>query len=159
MCSSDLHTGRWAGSDKVNFQNLPSRDKKKKALKNAVVAPDEHVVINCDSSQIEARMLAWLAGQGDVVQQFAKGEDVYSIFASKIYGRDISKKDPIERFVGKTCILGLGYGTGALKLQHTLKTSPPGADLSEEECKDIVSLYRTENDKIDRKSTRQNSSH
>ena len=100
------HTGRWAGSDKVNFQNLPSRDKKKKALKNAVVAPDEHVVINCDSSQIEARMLAWLAGQGDVVQQFAKGEDVYSIFASKIYGRDISKKDPIERFVGKTCILG-----------------------------------------------------
>jgi hypothetical protein len=40
--------------DKVNFQNLPSRDKKKKALKNSVVAPDGYVVINCDSSQIEA---------------------------------------------------------------------------------------------------------
>jgi DNA polymerase I-like protein with 3'-5' exonuclease and polymerase domains len=66
------HTGRWAGSDKVNFQNLPSRDKKKKALKNAVVAPDGHFVINCDSSQIEARVLAWLAGQDDVVEQFAK---------------------------------------------------------------------------------------
>ena len=142
------HTGRWAGSDKVNFQNLPSRDKKKKALKNAVLAPDDHIVINCDSSQIEARVLAWLAGQSDVVEQFANGDDVYSIFASKIYEREISKKDPIERFVGKTCILGLGYGTGALKLQHTLKTQPPGADLTEERCKEIVELYRETNDKI-----------
>jgi DNA polymerase I-like protein with 3'-5' exonuclease and polymerase domains len=142
------HTGRWSGLDKVNFQNLPSRDKRKKALKNAVVAPPGHVIINCDSSQIEARVLAWLAGQDDVTEQFAKGEDVYSIFASKIYRRPISKTNPTERFVGKTCILGLGYGTGAAKLQHTLKTQPPGADLPFEECKSIVNLYRTENYKI-----------
>jgi DNA polymerase len=142
------HTGRWAGSDKVNFQNLPSRDKKKKALKNAVVAPDEHYVINCDSSQIEARVLAWLAGQTDVVEQFARGDDVYSLFASKIYDREISKKDPVERFVGKTCILGLGYGTGALKLQHTLKTQPPCAIVTESEAKEYVRIYREENDKI-----------
>jgi DNA polymerase len=142
------HTGRWAGLDKVNFQNLPSRDKKKKALKNAVIAPDGYEVINCDSSQIEARVLAWLAGQDDLVEAFAKGDDVYSLFASKIYERPISKADPVERFVGKTCILGLGYGTGALKLQRTLKTSPPGADLTEVQCKEIVSLYRETNDKI-----------
>ena len=142
------HTGRWAGSDKVNFQNLPSRDKKKKALKNAVIAPDGYVVINCDSSQIEARVLAWLSGQEGLVNSFANGNDVYSEFASKIYERPISKKDPIERFVGKTCILGLGYGTGALKLQHTLKTQPPGADLTEDVCDDIVKLYRSENDQI-----------
>lgn len=142
------HTGRWAGSDKVNFQNLPSRDKKKKALKNAVIAPDGHYVINCDSSQIEARVLAWLAGQTDVVEQFARGDDVYSLFASKIYHRTITKADPIERFVGKTCILGLGYGTGALKLQHTLKTQPPGAVVTEEQAKDYVRIYREENDKI-----------
>ena len=142
------HTGRWAGSDKVNFQNLPSRDKKKKALKNAIIAPLDHTIINCDSSQIEARVLAWLAGQDDLVKLFAEGEDVYSVFASKIYKRPISKADPVERFVGKTCILGLGYGTGALKLQHTLKTSPPGADLSEKDCKEIVDLYRNTNDKI-----------
>ena len=142
------HTGRWAGSDKVNFQNLPSRDKKKKALKNAVVAPDGHFVINCDSSQIEARVLAWLAGQNDVVEQFAKGEDVYSLFATKIYGRPVSKADPIERFVGKTCILGLGYGTGALKLQHTLKTTPPGAVVTEDEAKEYVNTYRQANDQI-----------
>ena len=142
------HTGRWAGSDKVNFQNLPSRDKKKKALKNAVVAPDGHFVINCDSSQIEARVLAWLAGQNDVVEQFAKGEDVYSLFATKIYGRPISKANNVERFVGKTCILGLGYGTGALKLQHTLKTTPPGAIVTEDEAKEYVNTYRQANDKI-----------
>jgi DNA polymerase len=142
------HTGRWSGMDSVNLQNLPSRDKKKKTLKNSVVAPPDHVVINSDSSQIEARVLAWLAGQTDVVEQFRRGEDVYSIFASKVYGRQISKADPIERFVGKTCVLGLGYGTGALKLRHTLKTQPPGADLTEEECKRIVSVYRQQNDKI-----------
>jgi DNA polymerase len=142
------HTGRWAGSDKVNFQNLPSRDKKKKALKNAVVAPEGYMVINCDSSQIEARVLAWLSGQEDLVKEFANGDDVYSIFASKIYNQPITKKNPVERFVGKTCILGLGYGTGALKLQHTLKTSPPGADLTKEKCDEIVNLYRDTNDKI-----------
>jgi DNA polymerase len=142
------HTGRWAGSDKVNFQNLPSRDKKKKALKNAVIAPEGYVVINCDSSQIEARVLAWLAGQEDVVQHFRDNKDVYSIFASTIYEKTITKANPVERFVGKTCVLGLGFGTGGVKLQHTLKTQPPGAVLSEEECKRIVKVYRDTNDKI-----------
>jgi DNA polymerase I-like protein with 3'-5' exonuclease and polymerase domains len=98
------HTGRWSGLDAINFQNLPSRDKAKKALKNAVVAPDGHIVINCDSSQIEARVLAWLAGQNDVTEQFGRGEDVYSIFASKIYKKKIDKSFPTERFVGKTCL-------------------------------------------------------
>ena len=142
------HTGRWAGSDKINFQNLPSRDKKKKALKNAVVAPDGYVVINSDSSQIEARILVWLAGQNDVVEMFAQGRDVYSEFASKVYGFKVSKENPVERFVGKTCILGLGYGTGAAKLQHTLKTQPPGAVVDLEEAKRIVNIYRDENHKI-----------
>jgi DNA polymerase I-like protein with 3'-5' exonuclease and polymerase domains len=142
------HTGRWAGSDKVNFQNLPSRDKKKKTLKNAVIAPEGYMVINCDSSQIEARVLAWLAGQTDVVQAFTEGRDVYSEFATKIYKKPISKDNPIERFVGKTCILGLGYGTGALKLQHTLKTQPPGAVVTEDQAREMVNIYREENDKI-----------
>lgn len=142
------HTGRWSGSDKVNFQNLPSRDVKKKTLKNAIIAPDGYTIINCDSSQIEARVLAWLAGQENVVKQFADGEDVYSLFASDIYDKTITKANPIERFVGKTCVLGLGYGTGAAKLKHTLATQPPGAELSLTECDRIVKLYRENNDKI-----------
>lgn len=142
------HTGRWSGQDGINMQNLPSRDKYKKALKNAIVPPDDHVIINCDSSQIEARVLAWWAGQQDLVDAFANKRDVYCEFASKVYKRIISKGDPVERFVGKTCILGLGYGTGAEKLRHTLKTQPPGADLPLDECKSIVSLYRSTNTDI-----------
>jgi len=142
------HTGRWAGMDSVNFQNLPSRDKRKKALKNSILAPENYVIINCDSSQIEARVLAWLAGQDDVTRAFANGDDVYSEFATKVFNRPISKANPVERFVGKTCVLGLGYGTGAAKLQHTLKTQPPGAELDLEECKRIVNLYRETNYKI-----------
>ena len=142
------HTGRWAGSDKVNFQNLPSRDKKKKALKNAVIAPRGSLVINCDSSQIEARVLVWLAGQDDIVEWYRDGRDVYSEFASKVYGRTITKADPVERFVGKTCTLGLGYGTGWSKLQHTLKTQPPCAVLDDLECQRLVKVYREVNDKV-----------
>ena len=104
------HTGRWAGSDKVNFQNLPARDVKKKALKNAVIAPDGYKVINADSSQIEARVLVWLAGQNDVVQWYKEERDVYCEFATTVYERPITKANKTERAVGKTCILGLGYG-------------------------------------------------
>jgi DNA polymerase len=141
------HTGRWAGSDKVNFQNLPARDKKKKALKNAVIAPDGYQVINCDSSQIEARVLVWLAGQNDVVKWYEEGRDVYSEFASKVYGKTITKDDKTERAVGKTCILGLGYGTGWAKLKQTLKISA-GVDMDDQECQRLVKVYREVNDKV-----------
>jgi len=142
------HTGRWSGQDKINFQNLPSRDVKKKALKNGILPPDDHVILNVDSSQIEARILVWLAGQEDVVEQFRKGEDVYSNFASKVYNKKIDKRNKVERFVGKTCILGLGYGTGWKKLQHTLETQPPSAKLSDMECQNLVKVYRDLNHEV-----------
>lgn len=96
------HTGRWGGDDKLNLQNLP----RKSPLKYSIIAPDGYVVLDSDSSQIEARTLAWLAGQNDLVEAFDKGEDVYCIMASAIYGRQITKADERERFVGKTTILG-----------------------------------------------------
>lgn len=142
------HTGRWSGQDKINFQNLPSRDPNKRALKNGILPPDNHVILNVDSSQIEARILVWLAGQEDVTEQFRKGEDVYSNFASKVYNREITKANKIERFVGKTCVLGLGYGTGWKKLQHTLETQPPGAKLPDMECQNLVRVYREINHKV-----------
>jgi DNA polymerase len=141
------HTGRWAGSDKVNFQNLPARDKKKKALKNAIIPPEGHKVINADSSQIEARVLVWLAGQNDVVQWYKEERDVYCEFASTVYERPITKANKTERAVGKTCILGLGYGTGWAKLQQTLKLAA-GVELDERECKRLVSVYRNINSKV-----------
>jgi len=131
------HTGRWGGDDKVNMQNLPRQS----PLKFAMLAPKGHVMIDSDSSQIEARTLAWLAGQEDLVEAFEKGEDVYKIMASKIYNKaeaDITKD---ERFVGKTTILGCGYGMGAAKFKKQLKTF--GVEISEEEAQSIIETYRT----------------
>jgi len=131
------HTGRWGGDDKVNMQNLPRQS----PLKFAMLAPKGHVMIDSDSSQIEARTLAWLAGQNDLVEAFEKGEDVYKIMASKIYNKaeaDITKD---ERFVGKTTILGCGYGMGAAKFKKQLKTF--GVEISEEEAQSIIETYRT----------------
>ena len=130
------HTGRFGGDDKVNLQNLPRKSPLKKALK----APPDYVVIDCDSSQIEARTLAWLAGQWDLVEAFEKGEDVYKIMASSIYGVDIEAVTDAQRFVGKTTILGAGYGMGPTKFQAQLKTF--NVELSEDECKRIIAVYR-----------------
>ena len=74
------HTGRWGGDDKLNLQNLPRKSK----LKNAITAPEGYVIIDADSAQIEARVLAWLSGQADLVHDFADGADVYKKMAAFI---------------------------------------------------------------------------
>ena len=109
------HTGRWGGDDKINLQNLPSRGDNAGKLKMAIKAPVGHTMIDADSSQIEARVLAWLAGQDNIVKAFANGEDVYRIMASTIYGKAFDQITKEERFVGKTTILGcIGAGTQVL---------------------------------------------
>ena len=145
------HTGRWGGDDKVNMQNLP----RKSALKKAIIPPEGYVFIDCDSSQIEARTLAWLAGQDDLVAAFDAGEDVYKIMASAIYNKPVEEITDSERFVGKTTILGAGYGMGAAKFKAQLKTF--GVDMPLEQCEYIIRVYRETYP--DRKSTRLNSSH
>jgi DNA polymerase len=136
------HTGRWGGDDKLNLQNLPRSGR----LKQAIIPPTGYVIINADSSQIEARTVAWLAGQGDLVDAFDKGEDVYKIMASAIYGKSVEEITKEERFVGKTTILGAGYGMGATKFQAQLKVF--GVDLPEAECQRIIAVYRQTYPKI-----------
>ena len=130
------HTGRWGGDDKINLQNLPRMSQ----IKNAIVAPKNHMLIDSDSSQIEARTLAWLAGQDDLVEAFDNGDDVYKIMASAIYNKDIADITKDERFVGKTTILGAGYGMGAAKFQTQLKTFK--VDMPLEETQRIIDVYR-----------------
>lgn len=134
------HTGRWGGDDKINLQNLPSRGNNAGKLKKSICAPDGYMMIDCDSSQIEARTVAWLAGQDDLVEAFDKGEDVYKIMASAIYGKSETEISKEERFVGKTTILGAGYGMGSQKFRAQLKTF--GAEISEEEARRIIQIYR-----------------
>jgi DNA polymerase I-like protein with 3'-5' exonuclease and polymerase domains len=134
------HTGRWGGDDKVNLQNLPARGNNAGKLKNAIRAPKGYVIIDADSSQIEARTVAWLAGQVDLVEAFEKGEDVYKIMASAIYAKGADEITKDERFVGKTTILGAGYGMGANKFSAQLKTF--GVEVDEGEAKRIIDVYR-----------------
>jgi DNA polymerase len=140
------HTGRWGGTDSVNLQNLPSRGANAGKLKKAILAPKGYVFIDADSSQIEARTLAWEAEQDDLVQAFAAGEDVYKIMASSIYHKTTEGVTAPERFVGKTTILGAGYGMGGPKFKAQLKTF--GTDVTEEEAKRIITTYRAAYPKI-----------
>jgi len=134
------HTGRWGGADKLNFQNLPSRGDNAGKIKRSILAPEGHVIIDCDSAQIEARVLAWFAGQTDLVEAFRDGKDVYKIMASAIYNKEVDEIEKGERFVGKTTILGAGYGMGADKFQTQLKTF--GVETPLAEAKRIIDVYR-----------------
>jgi len=140
------HTGRFSGGDKMNLQNLPRGG----ALRRSICAPAGKMLVACDSAQIEARVLAWVAGQANLVQAFAEGRDIYSEFASEVYGRKVTKADKLDRFVGKTCILGLGYGMGATKFRDALALGMGGikVELDMGEATRIVMLYRDKNHKI-----------
>ena len=132
------HTGRWGGSDKLNMQNLPSRGSN--TIKQSIVAPDGYVLIDADSSQIEARTLAWLSGQTDLVDAFANDEDVYKIMASQIYNKPEEEITKEERFVGKSVILGSGYGMGHNKFKNQLAGF--NVDIDIEEARKIIRIYR-----------------
>lgn len=140
------HTGRFSGGDKLNMQNLP----RKGAIRRAMTAPEGYVFGVVDSSQIEARVLAWLAGEEHLLDAFRNKRDVYSEFASKLYDRPITKADTKERFVGKVCILGLGYGLGHAKLQLVFASGAMGmkVNMSIDETLDIVRKYRDTNHRI-----------
>lgn len=140
------HTGRLSGDGGYNFQNL----KRGSTLKCAIVAPPGYRIVHRDSSQIEARMVAMLSGCTRLLTAFEAGRDVYSEFASTVYGRRITKADKAERFVGKTGILGLGYQTGGEKLMHTLFIGNGGISVTVDlpAARQIVKLYRSEYSEI-----------
>ena len=143
---SGAHTHRWSGGNKMNLQNL----KRGGELRRSILAPKGHVVVVVDSAQIEARVLAWLSQQMDIVNAFATKQDVYKLMASVIYNIPVEDVTKDQRFIGKICVLGLGYGMGPQKLQQTLKqgTMGPPVDISEDECRRIVGIYRQKNWKI-----------
>jgi DNA polymerase len=141
------HTGRYGGTQKINMQNPPRVVKKRgrRQLRYAMKAPKGHVVMAADLSQIEARIVAWLAECKILVDLFAAKADVYSAFATRAYKIDTVKgrsgDDDARRFVGKTCILGLGYGMGPPKLKVTLNKDGVKVHLTESQR--FVNVYRT----------------
>lgn len=143
---SGAHTHRWSGGNKMNLQNLNRGGE----LRKSIVAPPGHVVVVADSSQIEARVLAWISRQKNIVEAFATKKDVYKLMASSIYNKPIEDITKDERFIGKVCVLGLGYGMGAARLQHTLAAGlmGPPVDMSTASCQRIVDIYRSLNSGI-----------
>jgi DNA polymerase len=133
--------------EKINCQNLTriqfddrGNPTSPNQLRFALRAPSKHSVVAIDLSQIEARINAWLAECHDLLQVFHTGGDPYCAFASKLYKREITKADKAERFVGKTCILGLGYGMGAPKLKATFRKD--GHKLKLNTAYEYVNTYR-----------------
>ena len=160
------HTGRWGGNNKMNMQNLTRGGE----LRLSIKAARKRAIAVCDSGQIEARVNGWLWGQRELMDAFRKSDaydaevsavpenlrremrqderDAYCRFADIVYGRVIWKKDKLERFIGKVCVLGLGFQMGAAKLQMTLAKGAlggPRVNFSLDMCKEIVNAYRQAN--------------
>jgi DNA polymerase len=141
------HTGRWSGMDGINVQNLPRGS----LLRKAIHAPDGHVVIVGDSSQIELRMNAWFSGQTDVLEAQRKGECVYRKMASAIFDKPANEVTADERQFGKIVVLGCGYGMGPKKFKHFCASGPLGMNpiqLSDQEAGDTIAAYRKANPAI-----------
>jgi len=140
------HTGRYGGTQKINMQNPPRINKKgsRRQIRYAMRAPKGHVVLAADLAQIEARIVSWLAKCDLLLNGFRNDEDVYSIFATRAYNEETvkgrSQEDDSRRFVGKTCILGLGFGMGAPKLKNTLNKD--GVKMPLTETQRLVNVYR-----------------
>ncbi len=128
-------------------------------LRDCIVAPPDHVIVVSDLNAIEARGLAWLAQQLDVLANFKESDelppdlpdsevrDVYTRFGDVLYGRTITKADKRERQMSKVCVLGLGYLMGPVKLVRAAKVQG-GMDIDLDFAKTAVNVYRTKNDRI-----------
>jgi DNA polymerase len=157
---SGAHTHRLSGDWKLNMQNLPSRGNNR--IRSAIKAPSGYKVIAPDASQIEARLAAWFCGAQSMVTAFANGEDIYSSFATEVFGYEVKKEThKVERFIGKTAVLGLQYGLGWEKFQKTVALQSKAqvgkeVKLSDEEAAKVVKVYRTKYAEIPRMWNRLN---
>jgi DNA polymerase len=104
--------------------------------RGALISAEGKVFYVADYSAIEARIVLWLAEAEKALDVFRRGDDIYCDMASAIYGRSITKKDKVERQLGKVTILGLGYGMGHLTFLLNLR----GYDMhfSKQEVNDII---------------------
>lgn len=149
---SKAHTHRPGGGDKANWLNLERVNEKKPRsgmIRRSIRAGEDECVVVCDSAQIECRGTFWLAEDDNMISAFRDGRDVYSEQASVYYGRKVDRKfklpdgtkpDEIEGHVGKTCVLGLGYGMGWAKLAFELMKGANGGPpviFTEQNCREM----------------------
>lgn len=156
------HTNRMSGGSagSANMQNLPSgrREGQSDLLRRSIIAQGNSVIVNYDASQIECRVLAYIANQTDVLGVFASGGDVYSFAASKIHGipyqeiidgrkssdPETAHKYSMMRQYGKTATLALGYGQGAQGFQKYALVNT-GINMTMDESATTVRAWRDAN--------------
>ncbi len=140
------HTHRWSAGDNINIQNLPAARKGQSTrLRRSLTAPPGYVIVVVDSSQIEARVNAWAAGEEGLLKIFREGGDPYVAMASDIFRYEVIKGvHKAERHVGKTAELGAGFGMGAAKFAYTVRSGQmgPPIDISDELAADSIKAYR-----------------
>ena len=122
----DLKAGARAGTSMDNLSSL---------IRSTLVPPKDEVFVIGDFSQIEARVLAWLAGQEDILDVFRKGEDVYIHAANKI--------GSTSRPLGKVMTLACGFGMGASRFQETAEAF--GLPMTLPTAEDAVRAWRKNN--------------
>jgi DNA polymerase-1 len=115
-------TGRLS-SRNPNLQNVP------KGIARSIYVPSPgFVFVQADYSQIEMRIMAYLAGEQVLLEAFDRGYDIHKFIASKVYKCPIEEVDPKQRFKAKTIVYGLNYGRGALSLAKAYKMTKTEAD-------------------------------
>lgn len=162
-------TGRFAGAGGWNIQNLAKKGIGGR-IRGLLIPHEGCAFVIVDLAQIEARVIAWLAGQDDLLQLFREYDhdplkDVYCRSAAEVFQcevRPVRNDDPPEtkermtalRHVGKQAVLGLGFGMGALKFMDRLHAEPKlaplfeNATLNAKACVEIVRGYRAKCDRI-----------
>ena len=131
------HTGRWSASGSLNLQNL----KRGSTLRSAMCAPAGYTFVVADLSQIEVRVLAWLADHRSMLEMFTKGGDPYALFGAQMFAVPGLTKEshPLLRQAAKSALLGAGYNLGWASFAAQLLTgflgAPPtlyGIDMAEQ---------------------------
>ena len=119
-------TGRLASSD-PNLQNIPVRTGEGRRVREAFVAPTNHVIVSADYSQIELRIMAHLSADAGLLDAFHKGLDIHRATAAEVFGVELDKVTPDQRRTAKVINFGLIYGMSAFGLAQNLGIEPQAA--------------------------------
>jgi DNA polymerase-1 len=115
-------TGRLSSSD-PNLQNIPIRNAEGRRIRQAFVAPVNHVVLAADYSQIELRIMAHLSGDPGLTQAFAENQDIHRATAAEVFGLAPEDVADEQRRSAKAINFGLIYGMSAFGLAKQLNIS------------------------------------
>jgi DNA polymerase-1 len=116
-------TGRLSSND-PNLQNIPIRTEEGSRIRHTFIAEPGHVLVSCDYSQIELRLLAHVADLPALRESFARHEDIHARTASEVFGVPMQGMDPMTRRRAKAINFGIIYGISAFGLARQLGIAP-----------------------------------